>query len=87
MSAMNSKDFLKNYHSGETPYSFGGKKHVQDNVNIPNKALDKNLSKSGVYTEFREFKKPKFTPPIRTLSLTIFGRLISCFSPTQILQK
>ena len=66
MSAMNSKDFLKNYHSGETPYSFGGKKHVQDNINIPNKALDKNLSKSGVYTEFREFKKPKFTPPIRT---------------------
>merc|ERR1712105_286653 len=66
MSTINSKNFLENYHSGESPYSFGGKKHVQDNINIPNQALNKNLSKSDVYTEFREFKKAKFTPPLRT---------------------
>ena len=66
MASINSKDFLDSYHHGQAPYSFGGKQHVKDYVNISNADLDKNLSKSDVYTEFREFRKPKFTPPIRT---------------------
>ena len=66
MSRINSKKLLENYHSGEVPYSFGGKRHIQDYIDITNQDLDKQLSKSDVYTEFKEFKKPKFTPPIRT---------------------
>ena len=66
MATINSEEFLDSYHSGQSPYSFGGKPHVKEYVNISNKALDKNLSKSDIYTEFKEFRKPKFTPPIRT---------------------
>ena len=87
MTTINSKEFLDSYHRGQLPFSFGGKHHVKDYVDISNADLDKNLSKSDVYTEFREFRKPKFTPPIRTYGKTTFGRLTSCFLPTQILQK
>lgn len=66
MTTINSKEFLDSYHRGQLPFSFGGKHHVKDYVDISNADLDKNLSKSDVYTEFREFRKPKFTPPIRT---------------------
>ena len=60
------KRFLEYYHSGDQPYSFGGKKQIKKFIDIANHSLDNVLSKSDVYTEFKEFKKPKFTPPIRT---------------------
>ena len=60
------KRFLEYYHSGDQPYSFGGKKQIKNFIDIANHSLDNVLSKSDVYTEFKEFKKPKFTPPIRT---------------------
>ena len=66
MAAINSRNLLKTYHSGDFPYSFGGRKHVKQYIDISNKALDKQLTKSDVYTDFKEFKKPRFTPPIRT---------------------
>ena len=60
------KRFLEYYHRGDQPYSFGGKKQIKNFIDIANNSLDNVLSKSDVYTEFKEFKKPKFTPPIRT---------------------
>ena len=63
---VNSEQFLVDYHSGNKPYSFGGKQHVKEFFNNSNKSLDNILSKSEVYTEYKEFKKPKYFPPIRT---------------------
>ena len=60
------EDFLDRYHSGEYPYSFGGKNTVKQDVRVKRKVLDKILSKSDIYTNFREFKKSKGLPPIRT---------------------
>ena len=62
---MNEEKFLDAYH-GEQPYSYGSQKGVKDFVNITDKDLKAILSKSNIYTEYTEFKKPKFTPPIRT---------------------
>jgi hypothetical protein len=65
MNRLTTRDFLNSYHADQ-PYSFGGKRQIKQHFNINNKRLDKILSKSDIYTEFREFKKPKNTPPIRT---------------------
>ena len=35
-------------------------------MNIRNQELKNVLANSNIYTEFREFKKPKYLPPIRT---------------------
>ena len=58
-------EFLEEYHS-DKPYSFGSKGHVKDHVNIHSRDISHVLSKSDIYTEYREFKKPKNTPSIRT---------------------
>jgi hypothetical protein len=65
MNRFTTRDFLNSYY-GDQPYSFGGKNLIKPHFNIKDKRLDKILSKSDIYTEFKEFKKPKNTPPIRT---------------------
>ena len=62
---MNEEDFLDAYH-GRHPYSYGSRKGVKDFVNVDDRELETVLSKSEIYTGYKEFKKPKFTPPIRT---------------------
>ena len=59
------EEILDRYH-GEESYSFGGKHLVKDKINISEKQLDNILAQSNVYTEFKQFRKPKFTPPIRS---------------------
>jgi hypothetical protein len=60
-----SRQLLEAYHA-DNPFSFGGKKHVRKSIKIKPEQLDSVLSKSNIYTGFREFKKPQSTPPIRT---------------------
>ena len=36
MTTINSKEFLDSYHRGQLPFSFGGKHHVKDYVDISN---------------------------------------------------
>jgi hypothetical protein len=60
-----SRQLLEAYHA-DNPFSFGGKKHVRKSIKIKPEQLNRVLSKSNIYTGFREFKKPKKTPPIRT---------------------
>ena len=62
---MSNRDFLNKYHETE-PYSFGGIHQVQNHFSVNPKKIAKVLSKSDIYTSFREFKKPSKTPPIRT---------------------
>ena len=62
---MSNRDFLNKYHDAE-PYSFGGISQVKNYFDVKSKKVAKVLSKSDVYTTFREFKKPSKTPPIRT---------------------
>ena len=47
-------------------YEKRSQKGVKDFVNINERELKTVLSKSEIYTGYKEFKKPKFTPPIRT---------------------
>ena len=62
---MSNRDFLNKYHESE-PYSFGGISQVQNYFNVNPKKIARVLSKSDIYTTFKEFKKPSKTPPIRT---------------------
>ena len=62
---MSNRDFLNKYHDAE-PYSFGGISQVKNHFDVKSKKVAKVLSKSDIYTTFREFKKPSKTPPIRT---------------------
>ena len=62
---MNEEELLRTYHA-DFPFSFGGLDKVRDSVNIKKNRLKNVLSKSNIYTEFREFKKPKYFPPVRT---------------------
>ena len=62
---MNEEELLRIYHA-DYPFSFGGLDRVKDSVNIKTDDLKDVLSKSNIYTEFREFKKPKYLPPVRT---------------------
>ena len=62
---MNEEELLRRYHT-DSPFSFGGLDKVKDSVNIRTDDLKDVLSKSNIYTEFREFKKPKYLPPVRT---------------------
>ena len=62
---MDEEELLRRYHA-DVPFSFGGLDKVKRSVIIGNDVLKDVLSKSNVYTEFREFRKPKYTPPIRT---------------------
>ena len=62
---MSHREFLNKYHDRE-PYSFGGISQVKNYFDVKSKKVAKVLSKSDVYTTFREFKKPSKTPPIRT---------------------
>ena len=62
---MDEEDLLRRYH-GDSQFSFGGLDKVKDSVDIKTDDLKDVLSKSNIYTEFREFKKPKYLPPIRT---------------------
>ena len=62
---MNEEELLRTYHA-DFPFSFGGLDKVRDSVNIKKNRLKNVLSKSNIYTEFREFKKPKYLPPIRS---------------------
>ena len=62
---MNEEELLRRYHT-DSPFSFGGLDKVKDSVNIKRDVLKDVLSKSDIYTEFREFRKPKYLPPVRT---------------------
>ena len=62
---MDEEELLRRYHA-DYQFSFGGLNHVKNSVNIRNQALKDVLANSNIYTEFREFKKPKYLPPIRT---------------------
>ena len=62
---MDEEELLRRYHA-DSQFSFGGLDKVKDSVNIKTDVLKDVLSKSNIYTEFREFKKPKYLPPIRT---------------------
>ena len=61
----NHSEIYDNYHKSY-PYSFSSKKIVQDSTRLGNENINNILSSSNIFTEFREFKKPKYTPPIRT---------------------
>ena len=62
---MDEEELLRRYHA-DSKFSFGGLDKVKDSVDIKTDILKDVLSKSNIYTEFREFKKPKYLPPIRT---------------------
>ena len=62
---LSNRDFLNTYHEDE-PYSFGGVNQIKNYFNVRPKKIKKVLSKSEIYTTFREFKRPRKTPPIRT---------------------
>ena len=62
---MNEEELLQQYH-GNVPFSFGSLQEVRRFIDIGNKDLKNVLSKSNTYTEHKEFKKPKYLPPIRT---------------------
>ena len=62
---MSNRDFLNKYHETE-PYSFGGIHQAQNHFSVNPKKIARVLSKSDIYTSFREFKRPSKTPPIRT---------------------
>ena len=62
---MDEEELLRRYH-GDSQFSFGGLDKVKDSVNIKTDDLKDVLSRSNIYTEFREFKKPKYLPPVRT---------------------
>lgn len=58
-------EIFENYHQN-LPFSFGSKKLVRGYTGESGNTVNKILSKSETFTEFREFKKPRYTPPIRT---------------------
>jgi hypothetical protein len=62
---MNEEELLRRYHA-DSQFSFGGLDKVKDSVDIKTDVLKDVLSKSDIYTEFRELKKPKYLPPVRT---------------------
>ena len=62
---MNEEELLRRYHA-DYQFSFGGLDKVKDSVNIHKGELKEVLSNSNIYTEFREFKKPTYLPPVRT---------------------
>ena len=55
---MDEEELLRRYHA-DYQFSFGGLDHVKNSVNIRNQALKNVLANSNIYTEFREFKRPK----------------------------
>ena len=65
MSKVNKEELLRLYHA-DYDFSFGGLNHIKNSVNIRNQTLKNVLANSNIYTEFREFKKPKYLPPIRS---------------------
>ena len=62
---MDKEELLRRYHA-DYQFSFGGLNHIKNSVNIRNQELKNILANSNIYTEFREFKKPKYLPPIRS---------------------
>lgn len=58
-------NFLDYYH-GKEPFSYGGVGTVKEHTNKGKKEISNLLSRSDIYTEFRQFRKPKKTPIIRT---------------------
>ena len=62
---MNEEELLGRYHANYQ-FSFGGIDKVRDSFKIKNDALKNVLAKSNIYTEFKEFKKPNYLPPVRT---------------------
>ena len=65
MNRVNKEELLRLYHA-DYDFSFGGLNHIKNSVNIRNQTLKNVLANSNIYTEFREFKKPKYLPPIRS---------------------
>ena len=53
---MDEEELLRRYHA-DFPFSFGGLDKVKKSVIIGNDVLKDVLSKSNVYTEFREFRR------------------------------
>ena len=62
---MDKEELLRRYHA-DYQFSFGGLNHIKNSVNIRNQALKNVLANSNIYTEFREFKRSKYLPPIRS---------------------
>ena len=62
---MDKEELLRRYHA-DYQFSFGGLNHIKNAVNIRNQTLKNLLANSNIYTEFREFKKPTYLPPVRT---------------------
>ena len=62
---MDKEELLRRYHA-DYQFSFGGLNHIKNSVNMRNQELKNILANSNIYTEFREFKKPKYLPPIRS---------------------
>lgn len=62
---LSNRGFLNKYHEDE-PYSFGGVNQIKNYFNVRPKKIKKVLSKSEIYTTFRQFKRPRKTPPIKT---------------------
>lgn len=62
---MDEQELLDAYHDRH-PFSYGSKKTVKDFVNIRNEDLEKVLAQSDIYTNYKEFKRSKISPPIRT---------------------
>ena len=58
------QQILDRYHSNR-PYSFGGKHNLKRRFPyLSSNEIEQLLSKSEIYTGFKEFKKPKKLPPI-----------------------
>ena len=62
---MDDINFLDYYH-GKEPFSYSGINTVKQYTNKRKGDISNVLSKSDIYTEFKQFNKPKKTPVIRT---------------------
>ena len=67
---MDEEELLRRYHA-DSQFSFGGLDKVKDSVDIKTDVLKDVLSKSNIYTEFREFKKPKYGLNIKRRAYSI----------------
>ena len=73
---MDEDELLDAYH-GAHPYSYGGQQRVQDFVNIDDGELKTVLSKSDIYTGYKELKKKQnFHLLLEPMATIIFGKQI-----------
>ena len=70
---MNEEDLLDAYH-GRHPYSYGSRKGVKDFVNVDDRELETVLSKSEIYTGYKEFKNQNLHHLSEPMVAIIFGK-------------